>query len=82
MGFPFLTNGYRKSVFGLTLAALVLPGAVLAESSFPAPVEFEGRFRVIPAEPGKPVLPGSSVTIEGSGLKPVRPSCCNAALRF
>ncbi|SEC15371.1 YncE family protein [Rhodobacter sp. 24-YEA-8] len=70
MGFPFLTNGYRKSVFGLTLAALVLPGAVLAESSFPAPVEFEGRFRVIPAEPGKPVLPGSSVTIEGSGLKP------------
>lgn len=70
MGFPFLTNGYRKSVFGLTLAALTLPGAVFAENIFPAPVEFEGRFRVVPAEPGKPVLPGSSVTIEGSGLKP------------
>ncbi|WP_112308729.1 DUF4394 domain-containing protein [Pseudogemmobacter bohemicus] len=70
MGFPFLTYGYRKSLCGLALAATVLPGTVFAESSFPAPVEFEGRFRVVPSEPGKPVLPGSSVTIQGSGLKP------------
>ncbi len=70
MGFPFLTHGCRQSLLGLALASIALPGLALAETTFPAPVEFEGRFRVSPAEPGKPVLPGSSVTIQGSGLAP------------
>ncbi|VDC22478.1 YncE family protein [Pseudogemmobacter humi] len=70
MGFLSPSIRYRNSVLGLALAALALPGAVLAESAFPAPVEFTGRFRASPADAGKPVLPGSSVTIQGSGLQP------------
>lgn len=58
---------------GLLPLALILalsPLAALADSTFPAPVDFAGRFRVSGAEPGRPVLPGGQVRLTGSGLVP------------
>ncbi len=60
----------RLSVLGLALSGVMLPLGAMAETTFPAPVDFAGRFRVSAAEAGKPVLPGSAVTVQGSGLAP------------
>lgn len=54
----------------LLMTAALMPGLAFAETAFPEPVEFSGRFRVSTVEPGKPALPGTSVVIQGQGLVP------------
>ena len=66
---PFLPKPARVAHYGLVLMAALLPAASLAETTFPAPTDFTGRFRAA-AEAGKPVFAGSTVTLDGSGLAP------------
>lgn len=54
----------------LVLAALLVPAMAIAETTFPQPIEFSGRFRAAGDNPAAPVLAGGKISIHGSGLVP------------